>query len=239
MNNEIAAPYRQHEGSTELIAIQTNGLSKVIARRVVLRDISLALRSAECTAITGDNGAGKTTLLRCLCGATQPTSGSIWWYGRTSQPAADIRRLIGYLAHEPQVYPSLTVGENLVFAARMNALSQPRQRADQMLEAVGVQHVRDQLASCISRGMRQRLAIARAIIHDPAILLLDEPFTGLDSQGCNWLSGFIDQQRGLGRLVCFTTHQSRWCRELAGRILHLEGGTVKVFEMDSIEQQVA
>ena len=224
-----------------MIAIQTTGLTKVIDGRMVLRNVSLKISAGECVAITGANGAGKTTLLRSLCGATRPTSGSIYWYGQTSRNVAEVRRLIGYVAHEPQLYPYLTVRENLVFAARMHGLSRPLRRADEQLQAIGLQCASDQLASRISRGMRQRLAIARAVIHDPRIVLLDEPFTGLDRQGCAWLDGLLRQLRQPGRAVCFVTHQLPLQLHLADRVWYLHGGEIQetVRGMNHLAQQVA
>lgn len=207
-------------------AIQTTGLTKILHGRVVLRDVCLEVAEADCIAVTGANGSGKTTLLRCLCGAIRPTSGTIQWYGHQSCVSAKVRRLIGYVAHEQQVYPHLSVRENLVFAARMSEVLNPLQRADELLETAGLALVSDQLATRISRGMRQRLAIARAIVHDPRIVLLDEPFTGLDSQGCDWLAQLINELCQRGRTVCFATHQIEWTRRLARRVFRVHAGEV-------------
>jgi heme ABC exporter ATP-binding subunit CcmA len=207
-------------------AIQTTGLTKIFDERLVLRNVRLEIAQADCVALTGANGAGKTTLLRCLCGVTRPTSGSICWYGNESRVATEVRRLIGYVGHEQQIYPYLTVRENLVFAARMSDVSQPRRQADAILESMGMQHVSDQLAVKTSRGTRQRLAIARATIHDPRIVLLDEPFTGLDPQGRDWLAAWISQLGQRGRTVCFATHQTEWIQRLARRVLHLRAGEI-------------
>ncbi len=205
-------------------AIQTTGLTKTYQGRTVLRNIDFTLVEAECVALTGANGSGKTTLLRCLCGVIRPDSGSVRWYGNETRTSPRVRRLIGYVAHEQQVYPHLTVRENLVFAARMTDVHTPLRRTDELLERTGLQCFADRLPTSISRGVRQRLAIARAIVHDPQVVLLDEPFTGLDQPGRDWLAGWIGQQCGRGRTVCFATHNTELSRRLAGRVFCLQAG---------------
>lgn len=196
----------------------------------MLRNVDLELAEAECVAVTGANGSGKTTLLRCLCGAIRPNSGTVLWYGNESRTDPQVRRLIGYVAHEQQVYPHLTVRENLVFAARMTDVHEPLRRADELLEKTGLQLFSGRLPTSISRGMRQRLAIARAIVHDPRIVLLDEPFTGLDRQGCDWLAQWIGQLSHRGRTVCFATHNAELSRRLARRVLCLQAGELQYTE---------
>ena len=213
---------------TKLVnAIQTTGLTKSFQGRTVLKKVDLAVAAAECVAVTDANGSGKTTLLRCLCGAIRPDSGSVRWHGNAPHSSPHLRRLIGYVAHEQQVYPHLTVRENLVFAARMTDVQQPRRRSDELLEKTGLQRYSDRLPTSISRGMRQRLAIARAMIHDPRIVLLDEPFTGLDRQGCDWLAQWLGQLSQRGRTVCFATHNAELSRRLARRILCLQAGELQ------------
>jgi heme ABC exporter ATP-binding subunit CcmA len=205
-------------------AIQAEGLSKVFQRRAVLKNVNFEVTSADCVAILGANGCGKTTLLRCLGGAIQPSSGTLLWYGQRVGRRSRIRRLIGYVAHEPHVYPRMTVRENLVFAARMNDVHDPRRRVNALLEQTELAPVADQLSASISRGMRQRLMIGRAIVHDPPILLLDEPFSGLDSHGREWLVGLIRLHALRGTTVCFTCHCADIWQQLAQRTVLLQAG---------------
>jgi heme ABC exporter ATP-binding subunit CcmA len=219
---------------TEIVnAIQTSGLTKVFQGRTVLRNVDLEVAEAECVALTGANGAGKTTLLRCLCGAIRPHSGTVLAYGQDTRTNRQIRHLMGYLAHEQQVYPHLTVRENLVFAARMTDVHQPSRRVDELLEQTALRLFADSFPTSISRGIRQRLAIARALVHDPRIVLLDEPFTGLDRQGCEWLAQWIGQMRDRGRTICFTTHDPEWSRRLARRALCLQAGELQTLAQES------
>lgn len=210
-----------------MYAIQTTGLTKNFSRRTVLRNINLDVVEGECIAVTGANGSGKTTLLRCLCGAIRPSSGTVRWYGNEARASPNVQRLIGYVAHEQQVYPHLTVRENLVFAARMSDVQQPLERANELLGGTGLQASGDRFPASISRGMRQRLAIARAIVHDPRIVLLDEPFTGLDRRGCVWLAQWIKRQSVRGRTVCFATHSAELARRLAQRALCVHAGDLQ------------
>ena len=204
-------------------AISARRLSKRFGARVVLDAIELQIAAGQCVALTGANGAGKTTLLRCLASLLRPSDGEVRWFGQSStEPAA--KRLIGMVAHETRLYPHLTLRENLVFAARMHDVAGPRRRADELLAAVGLAAHAERLPPALSRGMRQRAAVARAILHDPPILLLDEPFAGLDAEGAGWLfDHLIDFRRG-GGAVCMTLHDEGLAARLADAVLLLRGG---------------
>ena len=218
-------------------AIRASGLSKVFGNRVVFSRLDLEVAEGESVALTGANGAGKTTLLRCLASIFRPTSGEISWFGRsiTSDPTA--KRLIGVVAHESFLYPRLTLRENLIFAARMCDVRRPGDGADRLLESVSLRPHADRLPTQISKGMRQRLAIARALIHDPPILLLDEPFSGLDAAGVEWLVTLLGDLRERGRTLCFAMHDQAKVRRLADRVLHLRSGRVQ--ERASHEETVS
>lgn len=201
--------------------IQSLHLSKCLGGRMVLRGIDLTIAAGECVALTGDNGAGKTTLLRCLAAITRPTAGEVLWFGRPAGVNADQRRLVGMVAHESRVYAHLTLRENLLFAARMWAVAEAPQRADALLKRIDLQAAADRQVRHVSKGMRQRLALARALMHEPPILLLDEPFSGLDSASRDWLAGLLQELKGGGRAICLATHDLEHTRRLADRMLHL------------------
>ncbi|MBI3466581.1 MAG: ABC transporter ATP-binding protein, partial [Planctomycetes bacterium] len=154
-------------------AIQAAKLSKVFAAHAVLDQLDLDVAAGEAVAITGANGVGKTTLLRCLASVLRPTSGEVLWFGQSplANPAA--RRLVGMAGHDSFLYPNLTVRENLLFAARMCDVSKPARRVVELLAAAGLQPHADCPARQISHGTRQRLAVLRALVHQPPILLLD------------------------------------------------------------------
>ncbi|MCA9139403.1 MAG: heme ABC exporter ATP-binding protein CcmA [Planctomycetales bacterium] len=207
------------------IAIQTHQLSKTIGTRRVLREIDWSIAKGECVALLGDNGAGKTTLLRCLAGSLQPTAGQVRWFGQAVSSDVRQRRIIGMVAHESRLYQPLTVRENLLFAARMHSLSDPMKRCDEVLDRVELGFCADRPTREISKGMCQRLSLARALIHDPPILLLDEPFSGLDSAGCDWLLDMLRDRRSEGRAICFSTHGDDW-KHVADRVTRLKDGAL-------------
>ncbi len=207
-------------------AIQTRRLSKTLGGRMVLCNIDLEIATGECIALTGDNGAGKTTLLRCLAAIARPTSGDVRWFGQPAVARPDQRRMVGVVTPDSHLYPHLTLRENLVFAARMCGATAPGRQADRWLEQTGLRPQAGRQARQISRGMRQRLALARALIHNPRILLLDEPFSGLDSTSRQWLVELLRQQRADGGAVCFSTHDPQPAWQIADRTLILQDGSV-------------
>jgi heme ABC exporter ATP-binding subunit CcmA len=190
--------------------------------RPVLVHVDLAISPGEIVALAGANGAGKTTLLRCLAGRLRPTAGEVLWFGYG--PSPDRHRLIGFAAHERHLYLELTAEDNLLFAARMYSLSQPQQRARELLAKAGLTRHRGQAAGRLSQGQRQRLALARALIHDPPLVLLDEPFAGLDAAGRTWLENWLRELRVGQRAIVFSSHEDQQCRALADRKLELHGG---------------
>ncbi len=207
-------------------AIQCRRLSKSLGGRLVLRGIDLEIASGQCVALTGSNGAGKTTLLRCLAGRARPTQGEVRWFGRRAGADPRQRQRVGMAAHDSRLYGHLTLRENLLFAARMCAVAAAARRAESLLEQTGLRPWADRQAREISKGMRQRLALARALIHDPPIVLLDEPFSGLDAAGRQWLAALLGEQRQAGRTICFATHDETQTRQLADRLLVLQAGTL-------------
>lgn len=205
---------------SERVALAARGLSYLRGRRSVLHDINLGVAAGEIVALAGSNGSGKTTLLECLAGALRPAAGQVLWFGESARSPAT-RRLVGYLRHESGLYLTLTVLENLLFAGHMCGLDRVADRAAELLSVTGLGRHTRQLAARLSRGMRQRLAIARAVIHDPPILLLDEPFTSLDAVGRDWLVQFLRDLRNRQRSILLVAHFDEMNRGMADRLFCL------------------
>jgi len=180
-----------------------------------LREVKLNVAPGSTLALLGRNGAGKTTLLRIVAGLSRPSRGSIKLQGS-----------IGLLGHGIALYDELTAFENLTLFGRLYGLPDPRKRAEEMLERVGLGRVRDGLAREFSRGMRQRLAVGRAFLHDPEVLLLDEPFTALDDRAIAVLQSMIQDMRDRGRTIIMSTHQLREALELASHVALLQRGQI-------------
>ena len=211
--------------------IQVEHVYKRFGRKVALRDVSFSLVSGEAVALLGANGAGKTTLLRSLATLARPTRGTIQAFGVDAWSArAAVRAQLGVVAHQPYVYPELTCTENLVFFATMFGLEDVRVRAAEALEHVGLARRADDRASTLSRGLLQRLNLARAILHEPAVLLLDEPDTGLDAAGREVLSEIVHSQVTRGGSVVLTTHALEYALGLATRVVVLGEGRVVLDE---------
>ena len=187
--------------------IQVRKLIKRFGPKTVLNQLSLEVADGEFVAILGPNGAGKTTLLRILSSLSKPTFGeiSIAGFSLPSQ-SASVRQRLGVVSHLPLLYGDLTAAENLVFYGRMFAVPSLTARVDQVLKLVGLSHRAGDLVRTFSRGMQQRLAIGRAVLHDPEVLLLDEPHTGLDQDACDMLDEVLKEVAVQGRTVLMTSH---------------------------------
>lgn len=208
--------------------ITIHKLVKAFGRRPVLRGIDLEIPAGQAVALFGPNGAGKTTMIRILAGLSKLTSGSVVIGGNDVRKAGDsLRRYIGFVSHNPLVYDSLTGEENLVFFGRLYDVPNLSHRIEDVLERVGLQARRKDVVRTYSRGMVQRLAIARAILHNPPILLLDEPDTGLDQQAADMLRNLLVDLGAGDRTVLLTTHNLERGIEWADRALILNGGRVR------------
>ncbi len=207
--------------------IEVRRLGKSFGFKPVLRGIDFRTGEGEFVAILGPNGAGKSTFLRILAGLTRPTLGDVRVAGyRLPSHAAYIRPMIGFVGHQPLLYGDLTAEENLRFYSRLYQLPNPDERIDEVLSLVGLQVRRRDLVRQFSRGMQQRLAIGRAILHDPRIMLLDEPHTGLDQEAAEKLDGFLRDVAAQGRTVVMTSHDLARSSALASRIDILSGGSI-------------
>jgi heme ABC exporter ATP-binding subunit CcmA len=200
---------------------------KRFGTKVALRDVSVSLDAGEAVALLGANGAGKTTLLRTLATLSRPTRGSVRAFGVDAWSARpDVRARLGVVAHQPYVYPELSCTENLVFFATMFGLVDAKARAVAALERVGLDRRAGDRASTLSRGLLQRLNLARAVLHEPAVLVLDEPDTGLDAAGREVLSEIVRSQIAGGGSVVLTTHALDYALDLATRVVVLADGRV-------------
>lgn len=209
--------------------IEATNISKVFGLRPVLRGVDLTVQPGEFVALFGPNGAGKTTFLRILATLTRPTGGAVRISGHAlPRQAAAARASLGVVSHQPLLYGDLSARENLRFYARMYSLNGPQREAriDEVLRAVGLHKREADLVRTFSRGMQQRLAIARAILHEPSVLLLDEPYTGLDQDAAAALDGVLQEVAVRGRTVLMTTHDIARGLALAGRVMILSGGRI-------------
>ncbi len=207
--------------------ISVRGLSKRFGAKWALCEVNLDVAQGEFLTLFGPNGAGKTTLIRILATLTKPSSGEITIAGVPLRRAAvDVRRHIGVVSHQTFLYPDLTAEENLLFYGRMYSLSNLPSRVDEVLELVGLAGRQYDPVRTYSRGMQQRLAIARAILHEPAIMLLDEPFTGLDPDASAALSQVFRHLVHQERTVLMTTHNLGHGLELADRVAILSQGRI-------------
>jgi ABC-type multidrug transport system ATPase subunit len=176
-------------------------------------------------AVAGPNGAGKTTLLRLLAGLMQPSAGEIRILGNSmARGSAQTRRAVGLLSHQSLLYDDLTLLENLTFAARLYGLEQPRERAAAALDEAGLTPRAEELPKRLSRGLLQRAAIARALLHAPRLLLLDEPFTGLDAPASDRLRADLGARLARGLGVVLVTHHLAEVWQLASRVAVLVDG---------------
>ena len=208
------------------LAIHVEGLGKRFGPHAALKSIDLSVRHGERLAVFGPNGSGKTTLLRILAGLTRPTKGSFTVAGLDYQRGgATLRQKIGVVAHHPYLYEDLSAQENLVFYGRMFGLADPESRAQELLAQVGLAARRRDKVRTFSRGMQQRLALARAVLHDPDILLMDEPDTGLDQEGSRIIEGLL-QRQGTPRTVVMATHNLAMGRTHCERFLILASGRI-------------
>ena len=207
--------------------IQTRGLAKSFGLKPVLRGVDLDIAPGEFVALLGPNGAGKTTLMRILSTLARANLGRASVAGYALPGSADqVRRCLGVVSHHPLLYGDLTAEENLQFYARMYGLERPGARIREVLEQVGLANRRREPVGTFSRGMQQRLAIARAVLHDPQVMLFDEPYTGLDQEASHMLDGVLRDVAARGRTVLMTTHDLARGLALAGRVLILSRGVI-------------
>ena len=207
--------------------LSVSELSRYYGRRRALRNVSLHLRAGEIVGLLGPNGAGKSTLLGVLATLVQPSSGFVR-YGDLGpgDGGLPLRAQIGFLSHELQLYPELTARENLEFFAGLYGLADVPRRAEEALNRAGLETRGDDQVQGFSRGMRQRLALERTLLHEPRLVLLDEPFTGLDEASSQNLAARLLELKRDGRIVLLATHDLDLVDGLIDRAVMLRDGRV-------------
>ncbi|MEW6716994.1 MAG: heme ABC exporter ATP-binding protein CcmA [Chloroflexota bacterium] len=207
--------------------IRVRKLVKRFGPRTVLSGLNLEAETGEFVALLGPNGAGKTTFLRILASLSPPTMGEVCVAGyNLPEQASAVRSRLGIVSHQQLLYGDLTAEENLRFYARMYGVREASQRIAEVLSLVGLTTRRRDLVRTYSRGMQQRLAIARAILHDPEVMLLDEPHTGLDQDACVMLDDVLGEVAGRGRTVMMTSHDLTRAADIATRFDVLSHGVI-------------
>lgn len=207
--------------------ITVRKLVKRFGLKPVLKGLDFSVETGEFVALLGPNGAGKTTLLRILASLSRPTLGSVTIAGYSLPgQAASVRRRLGVVSHLPLLYGDLTAEENLRFYGRMYAIPKLDLRVVEVLELVGLIARRKDLVRTFSRGMQQRLAIGRAVLHDPEVMLFDEPHTGLDQDACQMLDNVLRDVAACGRTVVMTSHDLARVADLASRFDILSRGVI-------------
>jgi heme ABC exporter ATP-binding subunit CcmA len=206
-------------------AVAVEGVWKFYGDYPALRNVELSAAPGACLALIGRNGAGKTTLLRTIAGFSRPGKGKIAIFGNSPRDTAT-RRLMGFIGHGISVYDELSALENLTLFGKLYGLADPRKTALEWLERTGLERVKDGLVREFSRGMRQRLAVARAFLHGPKVLLLDEPFTALDDRAIAVLQRLLREALAEGKTIVMSTHQLREALELATHVALLNRGQV-------------
>jgi heme exporter protein A len=217
-------------------AVAIENVWKFFGDYPALREITINAEPGACLALLGRNGAGKTTLLRIVAGLSRPARGRVTILGGEPH-ARESRKRIGLLGHGIGIYDELSAFENLRLFARLYGAPDPVRTAGEWLERVGLDRVRDSMVREFSRGMRQRLAVARAFLHDPALFILDEPFTALDDRAIALLQGLLKDALAQGRTVLMSTHQLREALELATDVALINRGRL-AFEGPRTQQML-
>jgi len=207
--------------------IRVRKLIKRFGLKPILKGLDFQVSEGEFVALLGPNGAGKTTFLRILASLSRPTMGELTIAGfHLPSEAAAVRRRLGVVSHQPLLYGDLTAEENLHFFARLYGLDNEKTRIAQVLDLVGLTLRRRDLVRTFSRGMQQRLAIGRAVLHDPEVMLFDEPHTGLDQDASHMLDEVLREVAARGRTVVMTSHDLARAADLASRFDILSGGVI-------------
>ena len=213
--------------------IIAEGVTKSFGNIQALRGIDLRVKKGEFLTVFGPNGAGKTTLIKLLATLTKPTSGEVSITNHDIKKEPDkVRALIGVISHDPYLYGNLSALENIKFFASLYGVSHAEEKAIQVIRQVGLENRMHDLVRTFSRGMQQRLAVARAIVHEPKILLLDEPYTGLDQHGARIFGELLNWLKTENRTIVMTTHNLPEGLEISDRVAIIDAGKI-IYESDS------
>ncbi|WML40513.1 heme ABC exporter ATP-binding protein CcmA [Neobacillus sp. OS1-2] len=207
--------------------IEIKKLTKQADNKLILRGVDLHIEKGETVAILGPNGAGKSTLLKVLATLIKPTSGRVLINGmELKKNQIEIKKLLGYLPHSSLLYDHYSPLENLVFFGNIYGVKDAEQKAVQLVKEVGLSFFLNEPVKNFSRGMIQRIAIARAIVHDPAVLLLDEPHTGLDQGAITILNNVILSMKEKGATTLMVTHDFKQAAEICDRVIIVKNGKI-------------
>jgi ABC-2 type transport system ATP-binding protein len=221
--------------------VRATQLTRTFGARVAVSQLSLTLAAGELVALLGPNGAGKTTTLRMLAGLIQPSHGEVWLQGRHLTPASadSLRQHIGLLTEAPGLWDRLTVRLNLLTYARLYGLPRPHDAVQRALALVGLGDRARDAAGTLSKGLRQRVALARALLHDPPIVLLDEPTAGLDPASARQVRDLIADLRRQGRTLLVSTHNLHEAEQLADRIAVLKTSLLALDTPAALRQTIS
>ena len=227
--------------SVDQPAVQIRGLTKAFGRTPVLRGVDLDVPRGTVLSLLGPNGSGKTTLIRVLATLTRPDAGDVHICGAgLNRQGARLRRVIGVVGHDPLLYDDLTARENFRFVCRMFDLDRSDERVEEITDLMGMTADLDRKIGAMSHGMKKRFSIARALLHEPQVLLLDEPETGLDQEALTLLDAVISREAGPIRTVIMTTHNLERAVALGDRIAVLADGRIAYHEsVDSTDTDAA
>lgn len=225
----VISHIQSHTATAAATVVEARGLGKVIDDRTVLRGVDLDIQNGEFIALIGANGAGKSTLLRLLSLLSRPSAGELNLFGRsTAGDNTPLRSRIGVIGHQPMLYRDLSARENLHFFAGLYGVADPKRRTTELLNRMDLHHRANDAVKTFSSGMTQRLAIARAILHSPELLLADEPFSGLDVRSTGLIENLFTELHRAGHTIIMVNHDLAQCLRLSRRVVVLSGGSVSL-----------
>jgi heme exporter protein A len=205
--------------------IEVRGVTRRFGATLALRQVSASFEAGSLTFLEGPNGAGKSTLLAIIGTVLQPSSGSVW-YEPFGSDSAQARRHIGWVAHESHCYRELSGRRNIELVAQIHGIAEPIGQIESVIARVGANAFADRPVGTLSRGQRQRIALARSLVHRPGVLLLDEPWTGLDAASVERLEAVIVEEVAQGSLVVAVTHGAGTAQRMGARRVRIEGGRI-------------
>jgi heme exporter protein A len=208
------------------VRIEIHALSKRYHLQPVLNQLTITINDGDLCLLVGDNGAGKTTLLRILAGLVRPSQGGVTICGVSPSDDPHLRRMIGYVGHQPMVYQDLSAYENLRHYARLYPLDDAEATVEGAIQALKLTAYQHQPVRTLSRGMQQRLSLARATLHNPSIMLFDEPYTGLDQESASFLDERLQTLNQPGRVILLAAHRPQRLLKIASHVAWLRDGKI-------------